>query len=486
MALKIGMRSVDITPPGPVNLQGQFRLRVTTEVETPVMANVFAAESDGQQIIICACDLVGIHETFIQAVREKIAARTSEINVENVIVSAIHTHTGPDTYPSGFVGGLDPKYAPDGITCIPNVVVPPEMWSGDMSREYITTIVADAICDAWESRDDAYFGAAFGRAVVGHCRRACYDDGTSRLFGTTQTGTFSELEAGNDTGVELLYAFDKNKKPLGALVNVACPAQCVEDMNVISSDYWGKVREWVNREISENFVVVGLCSAAGDQCPIDLVRRYRGKGQYWRRSDSFAMENHWEGAAEIGKRLGREIVERLAEAGANMKNEAVIKNETAIIDLPIRRVTTTEYENHLKNVREKIAEFGTNQITPGQASAIHIHTGAIKRYIQQDELRTFKTEVHVARFDDIAFATNSFELFIDYGNQIRGVSPAAQTFLIQLCNGAFGYLPTEKAEKGSHYSAYVSGGFTGHEGGRLLVNKTVSMLNEMFPDVEKT
>lgn len=489
MSLKIGMKAVDITPTGPVNLQGQFRLRVTTEVETPVMANIFVAESNGEQIVICACDLVGIHDSFLRKLREKIKAKTSEINTDAIMISAIHTHTGPYTYPEGFIGGLDPRYAPDGITVIPNVTIPPDMWSGDKTRDYITTIVADAICDAWENRDDAYYGAAFGRAVVGHCRRACYDDGTSKLFGTTQTGTFTELEAGNDTGVELLYVFDKNKKPIGALVNVACPAQCVEDMNVISSDYWGKVREWVQREINEDFVVVGLCSAAGDQCPIDLIRRYRLKNpdnRMYRRSDSFAMENHFEGAAEIGKRLGREIVERIPEARENMKSEAVIKNETAIIDLPLRRVTTSEYNEHLIKVREKIREFGTTEITPGQASSIHIHTGAIKRYFVQDERPSFETEVHVVRFDDIAFATNAFELFIDYGNRIRAVSPAAQTFLVQLCNGALGYLPTEKAEKGSHYSAYVSSGWTGHEGGNLLVSKTVTLLNKLFSDVEKT
>ena len=40
--------------------------------------------------------------------------------------------------------------------------------------------------------------------------------------------------------------------------------------------------------------------------------------------------------------------------------------------------------------------------------------------------------------------------------------------------------PTEKAEKGSHYSAYVSSGVTGHVGGDLLVRKTVSEINKMF------
>ena len=92
----------------------------------------------------------------------------------------------------------------------------------------------------------------------------------------------------------------------------------------------------------------------------------------------------------------------------------------------------------------------------------------------------FHPEVHIARFGDIAFATNAFELFLDYGNQIKARSKAMQTFIVQLACGSDGYLPTEKAEKGSHYSAYVSSGVTGHEGGEILVRKTLDEINKMF------
>ena len=43
-----------------------------------------------------------------------------------------------------------------------------------------------------------------------------------------------------------------------------------------------------------------------------------------------------------------------------------------------------------------------------------------------------------------------------------------------------GYLPTKKAEKGGHYSAYVSSGYAGHEGGNLLVRETLAEINKMF------
>ena len=83
-------------------------------------------------------------------------------------------------------------------------------------------------------------------------------------------------------------------------------------------------------------------------------------------------------------------------------------------------------------------------------------------------------------FGDIAFTTTPFEMFLDYGNRIKARSKAHQTFIVQLCCGASGYLPTEKAEKAGHYSAYVSSGHVGHEGGDLYTRKTIEEINNMW------
>ena len=90
------------------------------------------------------------------------------------------------------------------------------------------------------------------------------------------------------------------------------------------------------------------------------------------------------------------------------------------------------------------------------------------------------TEIHVIRLGTIAMATNPFELFLDYGNQIKARSDAEQTFLVQLANGAEGYLPTAKAEVHGHYSAFISSGKIGHQGGDQLVRQTLETIRQMF------
>jgi hypothetical protein len=60
-----------------------------------------------------------------------------------------------------------------------------------------------------------------------------------------------------------------------------------------------------------------------------------------------------------------------------------------------------------------------------------------------------------------------------------------QTFLIQIacdCPGDFGagYLPTAKAIAGGSYGAEVASNIVGPEGGQVLVNKTVELINSLL------
>ena len=109
-----------------------------------------------------------------------------------------------------------------------------------------------------------------------------------------------------------------------------------------------------------------------------------------------------------------------------------------------------------------------------------VHAGTIKRFRVQQNAEIYPIEFHAIRLGDIAVATNPFELFLDYGNRIKARSYAQQTFIVQLCCGAGFYLPTEKAEKAGHYSAYISSGYVGHEGGDLLVRESIKEINEMW------
>jgi hypothetical protein len=90
-------------------------------------------------------------------------------------------------------------------------------------------------------------------------------------------------------------------------------------------------------------------------------------------------------------------------------------------------------------------------------------------------------QTHVLRIGDIAIATNPFELYIDYGVQMKARSPAEQTFVIQLAGDSGRYLPTPKAIDGGSYSALPVSNRVGPEGGQVLVEETVKAIRALWP-----
>src|SRR5690606_31269390 len=103
---------------------------------------------------------------------------------------------------------------------------------------------------------------------------------------------------------------------------------------------------------------------------------------------------------------------------------------------------------------------------PAQLRRMQWHQAVKERFERQQQSgpEPYPMELHVLRLGDVAIATNSFELFTDYGIQIKARSPAIQNFLVQLA-GSGSYLPSERAVRGGGYSAVPESNRVGPEGG---------------------
>jgi len=493
--IKIGWGEVSIVPEGrKVNLAGQFYERITDEVETPISVTALALECGDEASIFCSCDLVSTGHELLKTVRRKLN-EMGGVPADKVIISAIHTHSS-----IGYARGSDSVGGSslDVLSALmPDVKYEKlvsyegdDLLAGEEAHEFIAVRIAEAVKKAWDSRGEGQYATGFGRAAIGMCRRVCYTDGSAKMWGDTDTATFTELEGGNDSGIELIFTFDTNKKLTGVIANAACPAQVLEHRNFISSDYWGKVKGLLREKYGEDIFLLGLCSAAGDQCPRDMIRWVEPETPIndpniirgdvtLRKADPSMFDVR--GCDLVARRIANEIeyaYENITDCEYVSETELVHKNIT--IDMPLRRVTPKETELAYRAIKEFAVENGDKPITFKDNARMHIYAGTIVRSEVQEKIDLVPIEVHILKLGNIAFATNPYELFLDYGNQMRARSKASQTFLIQLCCGSYGYLPTEKAEKGSHYSAYVSSGTSGHEGGDLLVRKTLAEINEMF------
>jgi hypothetical protein len=63
---------------------------------------------------------------------------------------------------------------------------------------------------------------------------------------------------------------------------------------------------------------------------------------------------------------------------------------------------------------------------------------------------------------------------------MKARSKAEQTFVIELTGGWGRYLPTARAVAGGGYSAVIQSNMVGPEGGQVLVDRTVEMINAMW------
>ena len=113
---------------------------------------------------------------------------------------------------------------------------------------------------------------------------------------------------------------------------------------------------------------------------------------------------------------------------------------------------------------------------------VYLEVGTLFFYNWQKGIDTLPAEIHTVRFGDMAIASNPFELFLDYGNQIKVRSKAKQTMLIQLANDSFFYLPTKKAESHGGYGCGTMVCYCDSPAGEILVEKTLDSINAMFEE----
>ncbi|MCQ2419801.1 MAG: hypothetical protein MJ118_01550 [Clostridia bacterium] len=498
----IGWAETDITPSKKISLAGQFAERISEYVEKPLTVTAMAVEAGGEQMVIVGCDLAKVPYLMIMDLRARLEGNDLGLDPMKIIVSAIHTHTGP-VFPGGqrsamqanVIGGFREtlqQFLKPGQKYVEKVNISnnPEIATEEEVYEKILSGVTEAILTAWKNRKPGSFSNAFNRAAVGMCRRAGYSDDTAQMWGDTNTAVFTELEGGNDSGIELLYVFGENKELNGIIVNLACPAQCVQHRLFVSPDFWGEAKMLIRKHFGRDIFVLPQCSAAGDQCPVDLVRWVQ---PYSDINDPNCLRNNppkrkadpsmfdLEGMRKAGKRVANAVIEAYEDGLDNVQEDVPFVHHVHNMQLPLRRATLTDLHKAQQNIKDYLRDH-PGDVDYNDVANLQVNLGVLRRFELQEKLETLDTEVHVVRLGSVAFATNPFELFLDYGNQIKARALCEQTFLVQLCNGSEGYLPTEKAERHGHYSAFIASGQVGHAGGELLVRETLKDINSLFAE----
>lgn len=504
--LRVGWASADLTPDQPVVLTGFSRARVSVGVSDPITATALVLESvrDGDgtdRVIMVSCDLICISDELRDRVRAKVKRSLPEIDVNNVVLNATHTHCGPETRTKP---DLAEKLGAFGLKM-------PLAWSrwgidlGAMSpldySDFASDQIAKAVQQAWKNRRPGGVSFGLGHAVVGHNRLTAYTGGGSRMYGKTDEPGFSHVEGYEDHSVNVLCTWNADRELTGVLINVAVPSQ-VSGGSRVSADFWHETRNELRRRLGAGLFVLPQCSAAGDQSPVVLVAK-KAEARMERLTGRSRRE-------QIAIRIADAVTSIFPVMEKTVNWNPVFAHRMERVELSRRRLSEqdiktprkTHHRPQLETVEEafdrlreeyrtlrrKIEEHPELKQKRGWFNAItgvYWRMARASRVLDRFELQktqpTVPVEVHVIRLGDMAMATNPFELYIDFGVRMKTRSKAVQTFVVQLA-GRGSYVPTERSVAGGAYGAIPESTEIGPEGGRELVEQTLELLNSLWEE----
>jgi hypothetical protein len=492
--LMIGWSTVDITPDRPVLVAGQFPARVSEGTLDPITVTAMAIESgsglSSDKVIMISCDLVSISDgtrdgntdNLRDRSRELIVKSIPELRPDQIIINATHTHTAP------YVSADTDSKSIYGIEL--DVLSPAEC------QKYISERISQAASEAWKSRKPGGISYGLGFAVVGHNRLIVDFSGKSVMYAKTNNPDFSHVEGYEDHSVNLLYTWDKNDNLTGVVINIAASSQITESLYKISADYWHETRLEVRKRLGDDVFILPQCSAAGDQSPHVMIGE---QAETRMQKLMFPDSTLDKGGRTVAQR--KQIAVRIADAVTsvfpymkdNIDWDPVFSHKMEKVELSrrligIEDVNTAfkegeqfriQYEKLLKEINDNPSVKEKPRWYSGVTSAFtRMKRGysVRERYELEKKQKKMPVEVHVTRIGDVVFATNPFELYLDYGMRIKARSQAIQTFLVQL-TGSGSYLPPTRSTLGGSYGAVPASTLMGPEGGQELVEKTLEMIN---------
>lgn len=462
--LYVGRATVDITPKLPVAVTGQFHLRIAEVAQTPLQANILVMETrEGRTSIDCAvmvsCDVLYIPTDLIAILRESVGRQLKGLDTRKIILNASHTHTAPVLREREYA---IPK---TGVTQVQEY------------RDFFVQRITEAVVKAWNEREEASVAWGLSYAVASYNRRVSYADGTAGMSSNAALPEFRNFEGPEDHDINTLFFWNRKSELVAMVIGVASPSQEVEGRAAVHADYWDSVRRRVHEKYGSHVCVLAWLSAAGDLTP---HIRYRKAAD-----DRMRELRKLDRLDELARRIVNAVDEAYETVKDDRHTDLPLIHRVETLPLPERLVTFRDYSEakaSVENARKQI------EADPQAADRLYRRMTweeeTVRRYERQQHERKvlYPMELHVIRLGDVAVCTNEFELFSDFGIRIQARSKALQTFVVQLAGspewGA--YLPTEKAVKGGAYSAVIHSSRVGPEGGQVLVDRTVEIIEELW------
>jgi neutral ceramidase len=262
-------------------------------------------------------------------------------------------------------------------------------------------------------------------------------------------------------------------KPLGLLANYALhyvggiPTVTEENGRVrgmASADYFGEFAKVMpfrlGRGTPKGFVAMMSNGASGDinNIPFGIVRAPRAPFEQCRIVAGKTADAAWRAVKRI----------------ENYDSSPMIATRQREVTLNYRKPTVVQ----VKNAQRLLG------LTRKEREAIHKKTANyanhVIRFADPENPPTENVIIQAFRIGDQAIVSLPFEVLVEIGLELKQKSPAPRTFIIELANGSYGYLPPpNQVELGGYETWLGTSRFEKHSSD-VLVKELLEMLGELW------
>jgi hypothetical protein len=424
---RIGVARVDITPPVGIYARnwGAAQHDTAEGIHRPLTATALTLQSgegdDTEPLVLISLDLgwwrTAADEWFLRGY----LLETLELHPERLIVSLIHTHSGPSLC-------MEDADKPGGAHIGPY-------------RERVRDAVLTAIRQAWASARPATLEVATGLSTLA-CNRDLPDPNAERYLTGFRPGATADntLLAGR--------VIDEGGKTRVTVVNYAChPTTLAHENRLISPDFIGAMRETVEDGTDRHAPCLFLQGASGELAPREqyvsnpaIADRHGSSLGYAVLSTLKGMlprrtELAYAGVVESGAPLA--VYEHRAYAPPR-----TLAARQITVELPVKEdwPSAAEYEAQLTTCTDR-------------ALSERLRRRLRVRHSLGDG-QTAHVPVWLWRMGDVLVVGHPNEAYSNLQTELRAAFPEYAVIVMNLVNGWSGYLPPADLYERDMYSVW--------------------------------
>lgn len=382
-----GFSREDITPEIGCFLYGYVDDLVSESVHDNLRVNAFYFEDDNASALMITAEVCSINTAVSDKIRRVISDKTG-VKYDNIILHAIHNHTGPNTDGNIGWGDLDTDY------CY-NILLP-------------ATVKASV--NAKNSAVEAVVGFNMGESRTGVNRRE-QDLNNNIIFGQCAWGSF-------DPRMAVLSFADTDKKPIANLIFYTCHGTCAGLCKEISRDWAGGMMDMLEEKTGAPTAF--FCGPEGDVGP----RLSNGQTVGTIRDVEI-----------MGEQAGNDAV-RIYEGIAEYKPLS-LKTSVKELSIPLKKRIALEdakrfyevYKSHSVNLEGQKRDYYKRVIDSYSSD-----------YKEADSFSVSQTAIMI---NGNIFISFPYELFSDIALRIDKAVEGHNVFSLSNANGSMGYFPCD-------------------------------------------